>query len=294
MSTYSFYDLEQKAAMVCVKTILEKNGVELLRGIANDFAVKSHNVRIFVEKEKPDFGDYTLPDYSKDFSEHKIYLIHPEINIKEDKIEIIDFHCFEHKNKNFEKISFSELIETEKNVLNKRKRLRPDTVGMIGELFVKIKFEMNSIYLIRPEIKELRKKEFLRLEKEQEKKISKLHSPYEWMEKFDELRNEFINKLKSLRKEEFGVDEAVGLPDFMVNGKKIMIEVKTGKQFTISSKQRGALPHLLKNRWRIFFVKPEIKVLSNALISKGYECKEYLDKGTYNRLNIKQLIEVCK
>lgn len=299
MSTYSFYDLEQKAAMVCVKTILEKNGVELVRGISNDFFVKNRSVWIFVEKEKPDFGEYALPSYSKEIhSEYKRYLIHPEINVKEDKIEIISFHCFEHKNKNFEKISFSELIRSEKNALNRKKVFRTDTVGVIGELLVKIKFEMSGIHLIRPEIGELRKKEVLRLEKEWEKEqdkiLPKLHDPYEWMEKFNEITNDFNNKLKSLRKEEFGVGGTKGLPDFMVKGKKIMIEVKTGKQFTTSSKQREVFPLLIKKRWRIFFIKPEIKVLSNALISKGYECKEYLDKRTYTHLSVKQLMEICK
>ena len=117
---------------------------------------------------------------------------------------------------------------------------------------------------------------------------------FEWREVYEKLSKNFQKRIGKLRYEEFGTEKSIGLPDFMVKNKKIMIEIKTGKEARLSSEQRKVFPKLIEKGWKIFLIKPVIRVSEEKIRLIRYKCADYLGRNMYNYLPMKKVIRKCK
>lgn len=154
--------------------------------------------------------------------------------------------------------------------------------GALGEIFVKKTFE--EFELIEP----------LELIKEFENppKVKVVYP--EGMEYIDYRSKECMlwdNKRYNKATEKYGT---ATLPDFLIRGTKILIEVKTGKYAKLEKNQLKEFPFILKKGFRIFIIRPKLLIEKRKIEVIDFYCIEFLGRNERMKITldaIKQLIK---
>lgn len=83
-------------------------------------------------------------------------------------------------------------------------------------------------------------------------------------------------------------------PDFLVEGTKIFIEVKTGKSAKLEKNQMEGFPKILQKGYRIFIVRPKLLIEKRKFEVIDFYCSEFLGKNKRTRITLAELKELIK
>lgn len=84
------------------------------------------------------------------------------------------------------------------------------------------------------------------------------------------------------------------IPDFKVVGKRVFIEVKTGREARLENNQQKEFPNIVKKGYKILIIKPQIEFRKNEAIMTDFSCREYSPNGNWSDVDLLECMKTSE